>query len=95
MRVVTKRRILEFGKQNSEAVDPLRRWLKAIRAAQPNNPAELKRVFGSTDFVDDLTVFDIGGNKYRLIAFVHYRRQIVYIKHILTHKRYGQGDWKK
>ena len=42
----------------------------------------------------DLTVFDIGGSKYRLITFVDYRRQIVYIKHILTHKQYDKGDWK-
>ena len=39
-------------------------------------------------------MFNVGGNKYRLIAFVHYRRQIVYIKHILTHDEYDEGEWK-
>jgi len=42
-----------------------------------------------------LTVFNIGGNKYRLIAFVHYRRKAVYIKRILTHKDYAKGAWKR
>lgn len=42
----------------------------------------------------DLTVFNVGGNKHRLIAFVHYLRQIVYIKHILTHEEYDEGVWK-
>ncbi|MGA2592530.1 MAG: type II toxin-antitoxin system HigB family toxin [Bryobacteraceae bacterium] len=55
-------------------------------------PGALKADFGSADFVGDLTVFNVGGNKYRLIAFVHYRRQIVYIKHILTHEKYDEGN---
>lgn len=45
------------------------------------DPGALKADFGSASFVGDLTVFNVGGNKYRLIAFVHYRPQIVYIKH--------------
>jgi len=71
------------------------RWANVVKASSWANPAELKAVFGSADFVGDLTVFDIGGNKYRLIAFVDYRRQIVYIKSILTHQQYDLGDWKK
>lgn len=49
----------------------------------------------TADFVGDLVVFDIGGNKYRLIAFVHYRQRAVYIKHILTHREYDKGAWKQ
>lgn len=41
------------------------------------------------------TVFDVGGNNYRLIAFVHYRAQIVYIKHVLTHAEYDRGNWRQ
>jgi mRNA interferase HigB len=51
-------------------------------------------MFGTADFVGDKTVFDIGGNKYRLIAYIHYRAKIVFIKHILTHAEYDKGDWK-
>jgi mRNA interferase HigB len=58
------------------------------------NPGALKANFGSAGFVGDLTVFSVGGNEYRLIAFVHYLRQIVYIKHILTHEEYDEGEWK-
>jgi len=52
-------------------------------------------MFNTADFVGELTVFDIGGNKYRLIAFVHYRRRAVYIKWILTYKEDDKGAWKQ
>ena len=95
MRVVSKRRIREFAQGARKTAEaPLIRWANSVKESNCANPAELKAVFGSADFVADLTVFNIGGNKYRLIAFVDYRRQIVYIKHILTHQQYDQGDWK-
>ena len=49
---------------------------------------------GSVDFVGKLVVFNIGGNKFRLIAGIDYRSQVVYVKHILTHKVYDEGTWK-
>ena len=69
----------------AEAAEALKHWANAVEA---------KADFGSAEIVCDLTVFNVGGNKYRLIAFVHYRRQIVFIKNILTHEEYNQGDWK-
>src|SRR5580700_11234085 len=81
-------RIREFGTRFRDSVEPLRHWANAVRAAAWRNPGELKADFGSASFVGELTVFNVGGNKYRLIAFVHYTRQIVYIKHILTHLEY-------
>jgi mRNA interferase HigB len=96
VRVISKKRIREFAKGKLElAADPLIRWANTVNASSWATPAQLKAVFGSADFVGDLTVFDIGGNKYRLIAFVDYRRQIVYIKSILTHHQYDRGNWEK
>lgn len=57
--------------------------------------AELKRVFGSADKVGKFTVFDIGGNKYRLIAAIHYSRKKIYIRHVLTHTEYNRNKWKE
>ena len=95
VRIISKRRIREFGKRLPKAVEPLKHWANAVEAAEWKNPGALKAEFGSADFVANLTVFNLGGNKYRLIAFVHYRRQIVYLKHILTHAEYDKGDWKE
>lgn len=58
------------------------------------NRAELKTAFNTLDKVDDLTVFDIGGNKYRLIAYIRFEKQIVYIKAVLTHRDYDKEAWK-
>ena len=58
------------------------------------NWSELKASFNSVDRVGDLVVFDIGGNKYRLVAYIRFEKQIVYIKAVLTHQEYGKGVWK-
>ena len=75
--------------------EPLMRWASAVEGAEWSNPAELRQQFGSADFVSGLTVFDIGGNKFRLIAYVNYRKHFVVIKRILTHADYDKGAWKK
>lgn len=56
--------------------------------------AQLKSAFGAADRVGKLTVFDIAGNKYRLIAAVHFNRRKVYVRHVLTHDDYDKGKWK-
>ena len=95
VRIVSKRRIREFGKRFPKAVQPLHHWANAVQAAAWKTPGALKAAFGTAGLVGDLTVFNVGGNKYRLIAFVHYLRQIGYIKNILTHEEYGRGEWKR
>ena len=55
----------------------------------------MKSLFPATDKVGEFHVFDIGGNKLRLIAFVRYRSQKLYIKHVLDHREYDRGKWKE
>ncbi|MBX7256508.1 MAG: type II toxin-antitoxin system HigB family toxin [Candidatus Hydrogenedentes bacterium] len=52
-------------------------------------------LFPSADIVDHWIVFNIGGNKYRLIASIHFNRYRVYVRHVLTHKEYDRGAWKQ
>ena len=54
----------------------------------------LRTIFPAADQVDNKTVFNIGGNKYRLIAAIHYNRRRVYIRAILTHAEYDRGGWR-
>ena len=57
--------------------------------------ADVRQFFGSADQVGKFVVFNIAGNKYRLIVVIHYDRQRCYVRHILTHKEYDPGKWNK
>jgi mRNA interferase HigB len=96
VRIISKRAIREFaiGKQRV-AMAPLEHWHETARRAEWRNSGDVRLDFNTADFVGDLVVFDIGGNKYRLIAAIKYRWQILYIRAILTHEDYDKGDWKK
>lgn len=92
MRIATEKRIREFIEREPRSAGAIWSWVDSIESAIWRNPAELKGMFGSVSFVGDLAVFNVGGNKYRIAAFVHYRRQILYIKRIGTHEEYDQWD---
>ena len=57
--------------------------------------AELRQTFPNADPVGNLIVFNVGGNKARLIAAIHFNRQKVYIRAVLTHQEYDDGKWKE
>jgi mRNA interferase HigB len=64
-----------------------------VRAAEWANPADVKRMFRSADILPcGRVIFNIGGNKYRLVAAVHYRGKRVYIRFIGTHAEYDRID---
>jgi mRNA interferase HigB len=93
--IVGEDRILEFADQHPAAKKALYRWLNVVEESTWNNPAEMKRTFGSADIIGTQTVFNVGGNKCRLVALVHYRTHRVLIQHVLTHLEYDKGDWKQ
>ena len=95
MHVISKKALREFWETYSDSQNALVRWFKLINTQDFNNFAELRAVFPSADQVGDLIVFNIGGNKYRLVASIHFNRGKVYIRHVLTHSEYDRGDWKK
>ena len=73
------------------ALAPLLNWANATESADWAAPGDVRGTFNSADFVGEPTVFNVGGNRYRVIAFVHYRRKAVYVKAVLTHQEYGKG----
>ncbi|MDE0016322.1 MAG: type II toxin-antitoxin system HigB family toxin [Candidatus Poribacteria bacterium] len=94
MYVISKKTLRGFWERYPDSQTPLRRWFKLIAKNSFGSFTELRAVFPSADFVDDLTVFNIGGNKYRLIAAIHFNRGKVYIRHVLTHEEYDRGGWR-
>lgn len=70
-------------------------WYYVTKRAEWRGPADVRSDFAHADFISVLTVFNVAGNKYRLIAAIKYQWQIVYVRCILTHSEYDKGDWKE
>jgi mRNA interferase HigB len=94
MHIITQKRLNEFCTKYPTAHTSLQVWHERTEAANWRNFVELRQVFPSADQVKNFTVFNIGGNKYRLIALVDYTYQKVFIRYILTHSEYDTGNWK-
>jgi len=102
MRVIAKPRLREFWAKHPDAESPLKAWWKLVRSKETDwkNIQEVKATLPGVDGFDlkcgvPVVVFNIGGNKYRLVARIEYAIHTVYIKHILTHDDYDKGAWKE
>jgi len=95
MHIISRKALREFWEKHPDSESSLSRWFKAVKNSDFLTFNDLRSAFPSADKVDDLIVFDIGGNKYRLIASVHFNRGKVYVRHVLTHSEYDRGKWKK
>ena len=95
MHIISRKKLLEFLDLYPDAKEALAYWYRLAKAGHFYSFAELKDTFGSVDYVKKLTVFDLGGNKFRLIAAVHYNRQKIYVRAVLTHKEYDLEQWKE
>lgn len=94
MRILSKAAISAFSRRHPDALESLLHWFTVTKRATWEHLAGVRADFPHADAVDGFTVFNIGGNKYRLVAVIKYRWQMVYIRHILTHAEYDRGNWK-
>ena len=95
MHVIAKPALVEFWTKHPDAQAPLQAWYRVMENEVFVDFNELRETFASADYVDGRTVFNIGGNKYRLVAAIHYNRHKVYIRALLTHAEYDRGRWKR
>ena len=95
MHLITRKALKIFWQKYPDSKTALERWSRIIEKNNFESFTQLKDTFPSADLVGKLTVFNIGGNKYRLIAAIHFNRHKVYIRNLLTHSEYDKGDWKK
>jgi mRNA interferase HigB len=93
VRVLSRKAIREFTQAHPEATEPLAHWYLVARKASWSSLADVRRDFRHADIVGKYTVFNIGGNKFRLIATIKCKWQVVYIREILTHADYDKGVW--
>ncbi|MGJ7514179.1 type II toxin-antitoxin system HigB family toxin [Pseudomonas baetica] len=95
MRVFSEKRIWDAKERWPQAAGALDQWYRTAKRVKPRDFAEMKSSFPATDKVYEFHVFDICGNKLRLIAYVRYPHQKIYIKHVLDHREYDRGKWKE
>jgi mRNA interferase HigB len=95
MRIIKRGALVKFWRVHPDAKASLESWYGVVRNGDWKTPAELKRVYPNADLVGRRTVFNIGGNKYRLIARMNYQSQRVFVLYILTHAEYDRGAWKQ
>ena len=92
MRVISNKALVDFAALHPEAQAPMQAWRKIVESRDFRSFAELKATFRAADKVDDFYVFNIGGNKFRIVAAISFSYQKLYLRHVFTHKEYD--SWK-
>ena len=96
MVIISKTILIEFGANHSESIEALNRWYEVSKQANWNSLNEIKKSFNSVDFVgNDRYVFNIKGNKYRLVAMIFFDIRTVFVRFIGTHAEYDKIDCKE
>jgi mRNA interferase HigB len=100
MHVITRKRLRSFARDHPDAAVPLDRWYRTMKRARWQDLQDARRVYPHADLVtvesgNVVTVFNIAGNKFRLLAAMHYNRQRVYVLRVLTHSEYDKDAWKE
>ena len=100
MRVISKKRLRDFWEILPAAKTSLEQWHKVVSGANWLHFAELRKTFNHADVATTgkghpVVIFDVGGNKYRIIAAIHYDRNICYVLRVLAHKQYDTNQWKR
>jgi len=92
--VVSRKALKSFAALHRVAAEPLDNWYKRARKAKWKSLADVRLDYPHADLVGKCTIFNVGGNKFRLIAKISYLGQAIYIKRVLTHAEYNKGVWK-
>ena len=95
MRVLAKSTLRGFWTSEpryADAESPMSAWHAVCLRAEWRTPADVKATFGSVSFVGKNVVFNVAGNKYRIVGNIDYRRQAIFVKFVGTHVQYDAVD---
>lgn len=91
MRIISRRPLRRFAEEHADAKAPLDAWYRIVKGREYASPHELREDFPTASFLGARrTVFNIGGNKYRLVVDMPYDLGRVYVRHVLTHAEYDR-----
>lgn len=92
MHIISKPPLRAFWSRHPDAARPLLQWHTVLEHADAKDFSGLKRTFNTVDWAGGYVIFNVGGNKYRIVADVVFRTQTIFIKYVFTHKEYD--SWK-
>ena len=92
--MIHRERVLEFIGRHSDSAPSLRAWAQHVEQGDFKHFAQLRQTFAAADYVPPHVVFNIAGNKYRLVAIVSYALRAVSVEADLTHAEYDRGKWR-
>jgi mRNA interferase HigB len=95
MHVISLKPLRDFWADHPDAEKPLLAWHRETEHALWETFADVREAYPHADKVGRFVVFNIGGNKYRIVAAIHFNRGKVYVRHVLTHREYDRGAWKE
>jgi mRNA interferase HigB len=95
MHVISRKALRRFWDKHPDSEGAFVRWFIIMEQNDFESFDALRTTFPSADKVGESIVFNIAGNRYPLIASVHFNRRKVYVRHVLTHHEYDRGDWKQ
>lgn len=91
MHIISKKKLVDYYNKHIETKNQLEAWYHEVREAEWNNPQDVKEKYGSASIIGGKrVVFNIKGNKYRLVVKINYEMKIIYIRFIGTHKEYNK-----
>ncbi|MCL4855228.1 MAG: type II toxin-antitoxin system HigB family toxin [Bryobacteraceae bacterium] len=92
MRVISRKVLREFADAHRDAETPLDGWYRTAKRLRWASLVDVRTTYPHADAVGEFTVFNIGGNKYRLATYINYRTGNVYIRHVMMHEEYSRED---
>jgi mRNA interferase HigB len=95
MELIDYELVEKFSKKHARSRSSLNIWLETTIEARWKNFDDVKKTFRTADLYGDCVLFNIGGNKCRLIAKIEYEDEQVSINEVMTHAEYDKGKWKK
>jgi mRNA interferase HigB len=93
VRVVSRKTLVDYYNKHKETKSQLEAWFHELKKVEWNTPQEVKEKYGPASIIgNNRVVFNIKGNKYRLVTEINYQMKVVYIRFIGTHKEYNKID---
>ena len=94
MHIISKKALKDFWEEYPDSETPLLTWFKIVKASKYGSFNQLRLTLKTADKVGDRIVFNIAGNKCRLVTVIHFNYGRIYVRHVLTHEEYDKGGWK-